>query len=330
MAIKISHNLNIGTEWIEEIREQLDSTFINENTLVISKQFAKGYFYFKEIIPGLMVQIIDFISLKEIELTRLSSSEEFYILFYNVDSPVKSNTVEVLNDKGEIILGSGFSVIPNHVATKYVSTASKRSFFVAITISKLLFEEYLGDSLAKSIKNKNFNLKNSIYYFNKIDSRTMVLLLKLKELNYDDPNFRFSVKGNILQILGYSIARLKWEDNLFSNKLKEFEYDQIAKSQDYLMSHLYESFPGIIFLSKMAGMNNGRYTTSFKKIYQYTPKQFFLRKKLSLANNMLQSGGYRSIESIAYDLGFGSIINFSRLYFLRYGVLPKSHFVKFK
>lgn len=320
--------MNIGTDWIAEIKNQLDSTFFDKNTLVFSGLQANGYIYSKKIMPGLMVQIVDFTSLKEIEFTRLSSNEDFYILNYIIGSDIRSQKQEAFIDKDELI--AGFTVVPSHVVTRYISVPFERRFSVVITISKFLFEDYLGGSVSKAIKNKNFNFKNSVYCFNHIDSRTMVLLLKLKELQYDDPSFRFLVKGNALQILGYSITRLKREDNLSSNKLKYYDYDQIVKSQDYLIAHLNESFPGVDFLSEMSGMSTTKYKDAFKIIYQYAPKQFFVREKLSVAKNMLKSGGYRSIKSIAFDLGFGSVFNFSRLYFLRFGVLPKDHFIKFK
>lgn len=330
MSIKVSHNMNIGTDWIEEIKAQLNSTFVNKNTLVFSGEQAKGYFYFKKIIPGLMVQIIDLTSLKEIEFTRLSSNEEFYILYYIIGDDMKSQVQEAIDDKDDNAVITGFSVVPSHVVTRYTSAPFERRFSVAITISKFLLEEYLGDSVSRAIKNKNFNYKNSVYRFNYIDSRTMILILKLKELQYDDASFRFLVKGNVLQILGYSITRLKWEDNLASNKLKHLDYDQIVKSHDYLIEHLNEAFPGVDFLSVMSGMSVTKYTDAFKIIYSHAPKRFFIREKLTVAKNMLQSGGYRSIKSIAFDIGFGSVFNFSRLYFLRFGVLPKDHFIKFK
>lgn len=328
MSIKVSHNMNIGTDWIKEIKVQLDSTFFDKNTLVFSGQQASGYLYFKKIMPGLIVQIVDFTSFKEIEFTRLSSNEEFYVLNYIIGNDMKLQRQEAFIDKEVDGLIAGFTVVPSDVVTRYISVPFERRFSVVITISKFLFEEYLGDSVSKAIKNKNF--KNTVYRFNHIDSRTMLLLLKLKELQYNDPSFRFLVKGNALQILGYSITRLKLEDNLSSNKLKYYDYDKIVKSQDYLITHLNESFPGVGFLSEMCGMSTSKYADAFKIIYRYAPQQFFIREKLSVAKKMLKSGGYRTIKSIAFDLGFGSVFNFSRLYFLRFRVLPKDHFIKFK
>lgn len=331
MSIKIEQSVNIGTDWIEEIKVKLDSTFVNENTMVFSDSLGKGYFYFKEIIPGMMAQIIDLTSSQEIEFTRLPSEEELYILYYDISEESFSRDMQdVSENKYEADPVYGFGIIPSHVVTRYISIPFQRRFSVAITLTKSLFEEYLGGPISKSIKNKNFDLKKSVYHFKHIDSRTKVLLLKLQDMNFEDSSFRFSVKGNILQILGYSIKRLRAEDNVFSNNLRAFEYDKIVQSRDYLMERLCEPFPSIKFLADMAGMSISRYIIMFKKIHFDAPKQFFIRERLVLAKKMLQSGGYKDMKSIIYDIGFSSIINFNRLYFLRYGVLPKNHFNKFK
>lgn len=115
------------------------------------------------------------------------------------------------------------------LSNTYIPPISERMYSFQLLMSKQLLHKHLGNIVPQSIVEKN-----TIYIYSHIDSRTRVLLLKLKDRQYEESFYELFLKGAALQALGSLIERLS-QQKFVVGKLSEFDVQQVVNSQDYLM-----------------------------------------------------------------------------------------------
>jgi AraC-like DNA-binding protein len=283
--------------------------------LVLPNDIAKGCSYFMEVMPGLMCLIVDFSLQRSIELTKTVNAEDFYIAYFDLSDEIDTHQIK---GQGKIDYQSklGIVVIDAKLKSGYAPSLKMYSFW--LSISRPLHQKYLFG---------NINSTNSIVFSSHIDSRTRLCLLKLRMKNYDDPSFELSVRGTTLQVLGYLVERIN-EIGPILGKLSELDTAQVIKTQTYMMEQLLGAFPGIDFLAMKAGMSISKYKKLFKRIFKESPNGFFLREKLNLAQVLLKSGNFKSINEVANELGHVKPGYFAAIYKKQFGQLPGEVFKK--
>jgi len=290
----------------------------NKNQLILPGDIAQGCSYFLEVIPGLMTLIVDFSLQRNVELTKTVNAEDFYIAYYDLSEEIDVHQVK--GDKIDYQSKLGMVVVDASLKSSYTPSLKMYSFW--LLIAKPLLQKYLFGNI-DATNNKN----NTIVFSSHIDSRTRLCLLKLKMKNYNDPSFELSVRGTSLQVLGYLVERIN-EIGPILGKLSELDTTKIIKTQTYMMEKLLEAFPGIDLLADMAGMSISKYKKLFKRIFKESPNGFFVREKLNLAQVLLKSGNFKTINEVANELGHVKPGYFAALYKKRFGQLPGEVFKK--
>ncbi len=70
-----------------------------------------------------------------------------------------------------------------------------------------------------------------------------------------------------------------------------------------------------------AGRSLASFKRDFQKVYNTSPHQWLLSKRLDYARHLIEQGGIK-ISDACYDAGFESVAHFSRVFKNRFGVTP--------
>lgn len=314
--------------WRQDFVDQIGAELINARQMVFPEDKASGCSYFMEVMPGLMVLIVDFVFHKPIEFTKVASSAEFCIAYYDLSDQISLHLVNDSRHKVGYQSKLGLGIVDASLSSTYIPPVGKRMYSFRLLISKKILKKYLQGSIAASMAGKVFDgKKNTIFFYGHIKSPTRIALNKLKERSYDEPSFELLLKGVALKAFGHLIERMSEQGPVVLRQLTEAAAAQVIKTQLFLMEQLLEVFPGIEYLADMAGMSISKYTVIFKKLFNGSPNQFFLNEKMLLAQTLLTSGNFRNINEVAYELGYGKPGHFAKTYKKILGQLPSEVFI---
>lgn len=328
-SMQFFHTVTMDTDWRQDFIQKLGAKLLNSRQLVFPENIASGCSYFMEVMPGLMVLVVDFTFHKNIEFTKIASPGDYCIAYYDISDEIGIHKVN--NEKHKVGYHSklGMGIIDAALSSTYIPPISERMYSFRLLISKELIRKHLDNIIPESILEKTFTKKNTFYFYSHIDSRTRILLLKLKERSYEDTSYELFLKAAALHAFGSLIERVS-ENKFVPGKLSELDVQRVIQTQVYLMEQLLEKFPGIDILVEIAGMSVSKYTRLFKKIFKCSPNSFFLQEKLLLARELLKSGRFNTIYEVAYELGYSKSDYFSAVYKKKFGQLPHKDFISIK
>ncbi len=331
--IELRHSYTLTADWQKKFTKQLVEQFgaelINDKLLLMPKSLADGSFYYTEVVPGLSVVIWDLRFKKPIIIRRYKSDEDLYLIHYNftdgmnlVDSKERDNKIEY---KADFRLG----VFNNVIDKTFQPVVGERIFAMRLLVNKELLNFSVVNRAKKEFdKRKAKKSKDSVFFYDSIDSESMLIIHAIKNKSFQDPAFDVYLRGVTLRLLGIFIDR-------YSNQapklhyVPEIEIEFLNMTKEYLLDNSSGNFPGILLLAKMANMSVSKYTTLFKKMFMCTPNIFFMREKMVLANKLLKSGEFDSLVHVSKELNFCTLSYFSSKYFKQFGRKPSEDFVKF-
>jgi AraC-like DNA-binding protein len=324
-SMQFSHTVTMDTDWRQDFIEKLDAKLLTTHQLILPENIASGCSYFMEVLPGLKVLVVDFTFHTSIEFTKVASRGDYCIAYYDISDQISIHKVNNTKHKVGYHSKLGMGIVDAALSSTYTPALAERMYSFRLLISKELLKKHLGNAIPETILEETFTSKNTIYFYSHIDSRTRVLLLKLKDRNYNDISFDLFLKATALQAFGSLIERVS-ESKFVIGKLSEVDIQQVTYTQVYLMDQLLETFPGTAVLAEMAGMSVSKYTKLFQKIFKCSPNVFFLKEKFLLAKELLKSGKFNTIADIAYELGYSKPAYFSATYKERFGQTPNKDF----
>jgi AraC-like DNA-binding protein len=137
-----------------------------------------------------------------------------------------------------------------------------------------------------------------------------------------DKNYKEELKQETLNVIAFFIGKLQTENIderhfLVSNK----ERIQVLQAEQVLKGHLYEKFPGIIFVAKEVGSSETKLKECFKLIYNKTMLQYFHALQMEKAKEVI-SGTDQLIGSIGTTFGYENPSKFSAAFKDYHGFLP--------
>ncbi|MCV9932801.1 AraC family transcriptional regulator [Flavobacterium sp. LS1R47] len=330
--IEISHTYSLTSLWQKQLAkqliEQLGAELIAEKLLLMPKKVADGGFYYTEVMPGLSVIIWDLIFKQPILIKRLKSDDDLYIIHYDFSDEMNLIQVEEIEHKIGYKANLGLGVFDNAIDNIFQPVVGERVFAMRLLVAKDLLEfSIVKGTIRDSNKRKIKSGKNTLFFYDHIDSESKVIMHAIKNKSFLDPAFEIYLRGVALRLLAKFIDR-------YSNPLPmlhcvpEREVEVLNTTKEYLLDNLYKGFPGIDFLADMAGMSVSKYMSLFKKMFTGTPNNFFLREKMILANELLKSGKFDSLAAISQEVNYAKINYFTSKYFEQFGRKPSDDFVK--
>jgi AraC-like DNA-binding protein len=321
MMIELNHYYSHKSNWNYEAAKNMGATLINNKIIIFPQNIAKGISYYLPVMEDISITLLDAVFTKDVILKRVKSDDDLYILQFDLSE--KINPVKVINPKQKSIqdkFKSGFSVFHTSIGNTFKPIKNQRIFALRLLIDRKKLLNILTEQ-NKSLK----STEKKILFYNHINGNSKLLINSIKEKSVFDLDFEFYIKGISLKLLANFIETYK---NPTRAEISQREIIPINSTHDYLMNNLYENFPSIEFLSKMARMSMTKYKVFFKKIYHTSPNQFFNTQKMILANQLLQSGAFSSINEVSQILNYSKLNYFTTKYTNHFGRNPSVDFNK--
>lgn len=327
-TIKFKHTFSLSPQWRQKFVDELDAKILEDHRIMaFDEKMASGYCYFTEIIPGLSVLLIDAVINAPIEFTRLSSEDDFWIIYFHLSDSLNKHRIYQHNFEIGDHSKFGLGVIDSHISSTYCAGEQSSIYSLRIFIDKKLAAESLKNielhEQFKGVFNRN---KKKIFFYKHIDSRSKIELFTLKKQSINDANYELKIKSTVYNLLAYFFERVS---EVSTTKVTyEKDVEAINRSQEFLISNLYQPFPGIDELSRIANMSASKYNKLYKLIYGMSPASYFKDTKLKLSKELLASGNYKYINEIALELGYSKTTYFTMIFKNNFGFLPSVIFVK--
>lgn len=248
--------------------------------------------------------------------TEIMENEACLIYSINGTSDVYgTNNTETFSSNESVLMKCGNFISNWHVSKDSVPNECITIHFFP-DVLKLIFENNIPEYLQRPPTCKthifqkiesNIILKSYIdsliiYFDNPELFNTDTIKLKLKELIA----LLYQLNSNgIREILS----------NLFNPT--EFEFKKVV-SEHIFHDLSLEEFATLLHISVST------FRRKFKEIYNLTPRQYILKKKLERASTILSTTNER-ISDVCYECGFGDLSNFSKAFSKKYGRSPSEY-----
>jgi AraC-like DNA-binding protein len=293
----------------------------SETVILSNNDMTMGSSFFLDIIPDVSAAIIDTIFKEPVQIIRKSSDEDFWEIYYDLSDSFSRHVV--YDEHYEIGEESklNFAILDSKIRSTQLYNAEERFYFLKLYIKKTFMAQIMnGSELEKDFKTVFANQESENFFYGQMDSRSKVILYNLKQQNLDSSNYEFLLKAAVHNLLAHLIERLAVKRTKITQLDKDSE--AILQSQQYLLSNLSIPFPGIGFLAEIANMSPTKYRTLYNNMFGTSPALFFKNEKLLLAKELLESGDFKLISDVAYELGYNKTTYFSSIYKEYHGVLP--------
>lgn len=324
---KVSHYYSLTPEWQSEFVQNLGAKLIDDKITVIPESMGKGHSYFTQIIPGISVLFIDFTLKIPLKITRNRSDSPLYIFHFDLSEHV--NLIKINNKSYEI--GSydklDLAIIDNQIESSFKPSVNERTIAIRILVDKALLNDFIKKhSKKEEVKPSAKKGQRVFYHYGNIDSNSILLIQSIKNKSVFDLSFEPLLKGISLKLLGNFFNKFYHSQN--SKNATDSELEAINKTKEYLLNNLYGLFPSVTFLASMAGMSESKYKILFKKCFNDTPNNLFIKEKMSLAQRLLKSGEFKTITNVLYELNYSKLSYFSSKYFNFFKSRPIDDFVR--
>ncbi|RAJ31018.1 helix-turn-helix domain-containing protein [Pedobacter cryoconitis] len=327
--LEFTYHYTLTPEWQQQIVENLGATLIDNKLLIIPEEIASGGSVFLEVLPGLSVHLLDMTFHVPVAITRAAKDHNYYMIYYDIGDEITTHILgDTVHQAGyHSKLGMGF--MDSSVTGVIIPPVNERSYSLRLLVDKNYYKLLAATNRTAELSDLLFDeSKNTLFFYSHIDSRSKVLLNKLKEdHHFSSSSFELKLKHIALYLLNYIVDRTADFEPII-NKLSQQDIDNILKTSKYLLDNLLTEFPGIPVMADIAGMSGTKYKTLFKKILKDSPSNFFSNEKLLLAQKLLQSGDFNHINDIAYELGYNNPGYFSRMYKKMFGFSPVDVLIK--
>ncbi len=108
-------------------------------------------------------------------------------------------------------------------------------------------------------------------------------------------------------------------DNYIFCSDEDIRMIQIAEKD--ISDNVMNSFGGVDKLSRLCCMSRTKFINLFQKVYGVSSFEYYQKKRLRIAYDMLKSGKY-SVTDVASKLGYTGITNFTQAFKRDFGFLP--------
>lgn len=320
---EFKHIYSLTSEWRQEFIDHLGGKIVEER-MYFSEELASGSSCFLEILPDVSVVIVDSVLNRPMRFTRLPSEDDFWIVYYDLSDNFSKHTVEDINHKIGYKSKLNFGIVDNKISSSYLANVGERFYSLRLLIRKSYIKTFFSDAeFDQDFKDVFDDNKKKMFFYGHIDSRSKVILHSLKQNNIDDPNYEFVLKGAAFTLLGYLVERLNSKMPGMGTHMEK-DIEAVMLSQKYLLSNLSIPFPGIEFLANKANMSSTKFRTLYNTIFGMSPVQYFKNEKLLLAKELLESGDFKMVSDVSFELGYNKTAYFSSIYKEYFGVLPNT------
>lgn len=323
----ISYFHSLTPEWQAQFVRDIKGELINDKIISIPESIGQGYYYFTSVKSYISVIYMDFTPKIPLKIHRHKSDNELYIFHFDLSDEANSITVNKSNYKIGSNKGSGILILDNQVDSSFQPVVGKRIFALRLLVDKKKMDFFLNNRpiglISKS--KKNIAPQKFVYYYNKIESKSIIALKSIMNKSIFELSFDSYLKGTSLKLLANFLNK---QEHLEEEKtiINKTDSQRILCTKNYIVKNLHEPFPSISFLANMAGMSVTKYKILFKKHLATTPKKIYVTEKFLLAKKMIESGKYSLLSEVMHELNYNNVNYFKTQYTIFFRKSPAKSF----
>jgi AraC-like DNA-binding protein len=297
--------------------------------LIIPEEIASGGSVFLEVVPGVSVHLLDMTFHVPVAITRVAKDHNYYMIYYDIGDEITTHILGDTVHKAGYHSKLGMGFMDCSIKGIIMPPVGERTYSLRLLVDKTYYKSLAATNRTAEVTDLLFDeSKNTLFFYSHIDSRSKVLLNELKEEHhFSSSSFELKLKHIALYLLNYVVERTARFEPII-NKLSQADIDNVLKTSQYMLDNLLSEFPGLPAMAEMAGMSGTKYKVLFKKILKESPNNFFSNEKMLLGQQLLQSGDFKNVNDIAYELGYSNPGYFTKLYKRTFGVSPGDVLVK--
>lgn len=194
---------------------------------------------------------------------------------------------------------------------------------VTVYLPKEWLAKYLDAERTDEVLQRYIALKSSSLNFEPFDAAYHNLVDEVTEGASNNPLKKIMIQNRIMLLVEYFFDRLLKKMKQLNHK-PETTNAEIRKLMDAeaLLVHDYSKpAPTIPELAKVATMSETKLKVLFKKVYGYSPYEYYQINRMNKARQMLLSRKY-SIKETGMILGYHNLSNFTIAFKKVFNVLP--------
>lgn len=241
--------------------------------------------------------------------------------FYHVNN--RSYAVE---PKRFLLLNEG-TLYSSHIHSKERVESFTLHFcdsFVQKFLSSITLDAKMNIDTQEEQKNK-FIATEKLYSFS---PQLNSLIQSLYSLIRDSKNNHPQIEEIYYKILFEVFLQEKhvYNEMLRVNAIKEITRKELYKRLHYAKDYIESCYNQNIELSTLARitfMNEAYFLRQFKKLFQITPRQYLIKKRVQVAASLLENNS-QSITEICHEVGYSDLTSFGKLFKQYYHSTPES------
>jgi len=324
--INISYFHSLTPEWQEQFVRDIKGELINNKIISIPESIGEGHYYFTPVKSYISAIYMDFTAKIPLKMHRHKSDNELYIFHFDLSDEANSIRVNKSNYKIGSNKGPGVLILDNQTDSSFQPVISKRIFALRLLVDKKKMDFFLKNRPIGSIpKSKTITPQKFVYYYNEIDSKSILALRSIMNKSIFELSFDSYLKGISLKLLANFLNKQEHFEEA-KTLINKTDSQRILNTKSYIIKNLHDPFPSILFLADMAGMSVTKYKILFKKHLATTPKKVYVKEKFLLAKKMIESGKYSLLSEVMHELNYYNLNYFKNQYTTFFRKSPTKYF----
>ena len=312
---------------------EVDGEFIenqNGGFLTFNNSSGKGIAKAFKIFPGLEVLTFNVTTKRAIEIENLYKVKNcLHFIFcsegsltHHFNSHKESQEIRRLQN---VIIGS--STKNSSIISIPENTKVKFSLITVVEITNLSKEinEQSQLSLLLTDVMKKIQGKNEYTYFGEISSEALPHVETLIKSNITGLSNRLISEAAVFKILASQYSSHSKDISAVDNKnpLSKNDTIKVIQLSEYISQNLTENL-ALSTLTKISGLNQKKIQKGFHFFFDETVNKFITNLRILKAKDLLENTD-NSISEIVYEIGLNSRSYFSKIFYKKYGLIPKDY-----
>jgi len=231
-----------------------------------------------------------------------------------------SSREDIFMDSGQ----QGMLFFPNQTGVSYTE-AGNRMRHINIQISPDRLSNYIEDDRLLLPAGLKHAIEGKSRRFSLIRAMTPAMTMAVHQICHSPLTGKAGIlylESRILELIAYQIDHLcsRGRELTHGPDIHPSDRAGVDRARNLMMRNI-ENPPGLVALSREAGMSHPKLNQCFRKIYGMTLFEYLRQTRLNQARILLEDQG-KSVTETAYSVGYSSLSHFARVYRDHFGISP--------
>lgn len=298
---------------------------VEDNTFLLPQKVGNGYVKAENLANGLQVLINECTIRQDCLFKRNTAPGNHFTLRFDELRNISSLSVKlgdtVLEDNTNIYSGAFLSNPVDKL--EYIVNADTEDRCVNIYFTKEWFQQHFDVAENDVVWNSILTVDKAAFQFDVLTIEYRELMEEIFELRKEQPLYLAAMQNRVMLLLE------KFLRNAYNRIMNPQDYPAVAEAdlkkmiqvEAILANAIGEAPPPIPDLARIATMSETKLKSLFKKIYGYSPYEYYQRNRMLKAKQLIAARKY-SVKEVGSRLGFKNLSNFTIAFKKQFNKLP--------